>query len=200
MVTLSIVLGFAGHALAVLAVRKCHFVTRFVLEGIFATCLITVLVWASGKLPIFRGTSSEVAFSEAFAYVALISAAVVSIRAIVVTSIGKRTGISDRFEPRLAQRLPEGACNYIMHLSVSDHCVNVCTSQGPQSIRMRLCDAIDEMEGVDGFRVHRSHWVARDAIKTAECEQGRVFLRLNNGTRVPVSRNYRPVLEESGIM
>ncbi len=102
--------------------------------------------------------------------------------------------------PLLLRRLPEGAGETILHLSVCDHHVDIHTETGTTSLRMRLADAIEAMEGVPGFRVHRSHWVARAAIDGVEREQGRLFLRLTSGALVPVSRGARPILEEAGIL
>ena len=68
------------------------------------------------------------------------------------------------------------------------------------AIRLRFGDAIEEMDPVDGFCTHRSHWVARQAVSGAERERGKIFLRLENGDRVPVSRTYMPDLEEAGLL
>ena len=55
---------------------------------------------------------------------------------------------------------------------------------------MRLNDAIAELDGVEGMRVHRSWWVAMDAV-TGTLRRGRgTALLLSNGTEVPVSRSY----------
>lgn len=102
--------------------------------------------------------------------------------------------------PVLLRRLPEDAGETILHLSVCDHHVDVHTEKGTTSLRMRLADAIDAMDGVPGLRVHRSHWVAREAIDGVVRDQGRLFLSLHTGARVPVSRGARPVLEEAGLL
>ncbi|MBR9844292.1 MAG: LytTR family transcriptional regulator [Rhodobacteraceae bacterium] len=107
---------------------------------------------------------------------------------------------AEAVRPRLARRLPEGIDGAILHLSVSDHHVDIHTETGTASVRMRLADAIEAMDGVPGMRVHRSHWVAREAIDGVVRENGRLFLSLRTGARVPVSRGARPVLEEMGLV
>jgi len=102
--------------------------------------------------------------------------------------------------PRLSRRLPDGAAGPVLHLSAMDHFVTVETPDGEYRLRMRLRDAIDEMDGVEGFRTHRSHWVARAAIRAVTREEGRVVLVLANGVRVPVSRKHRSELEAAGIV
>ncbi len=199
-VTVSFVLGFCGHALAVIAGRRWDAAGRFFLEGLFATLLISAAVWGIGRLPYFAESGGRLSYRLALAYVLLVTIAVVGIRAIVMQTFGVPSRAAQRFRPRLAERLSDGMGTWILSLSVTDHSVCVSTDRGQEVIRMRLTDAIGEMEGVEGFRVHRSHWVARDAIRGHDAAQGRVFLELVNGARVPVSRTYRGALEEAGVL
>ncbi len=107
---------------------------------------------------------------------------------------------TDRGTPRLARRLPHEASGQILQLSGDGHFVNVLTTGGRFDLRMRLGDAIDEMDGVDGLTVHRSHWVARNAIAGSKRERSRVVLVLITGDEVPVGPTFRPQLEEAGIL
>ncbi len=102
--------------------------------------------------------------------------------------------------PRLMRRLPDGFCGPILRLTVEDHFVDVIGPEQIHRLRMRLADAIDEMDPVEGFLTHRSHWVARDAVSTADRDGARLYLRLTNGDRVPVSRTYREGLEKAGLI
>lgn len=97
--------------------------------------------------------------------------------------------------PRLAARLPAEIVGRILHLSVSDHYVEVATDRGAGRILMRFADALDEIAGVPGERVHRSHWVAHEAVAEVRRAGGRTFLVLVNGTEVPVSRAYREAVD-----
>lgn len=101
--------------------------------------------------------------------------------------------------PRLLRRLSGEVGEEILRLSGNDHYVDVTTRMGRETLRLRLADAIEEMEPVKGVCTHRSHWVALAAIKDLERETGgKLFVRLSNGDRVPVSRNYRSRLEVAG--
>lgn len=102
--------------------------------------------------------------------------------------------------PRLMRRLPDGVVGPVLRLSASDHFVEVVLPGETHSLRMRFTDAIDEMDGVEGYCCHRSHWVTRATITGIEREAGRIYLRLSNGDQVPVSRTYKPGLEEAGIL
>ena len=53
-------------------------------------------------------------------------------------------------------------------------------------------------EGIEGLQVHRSWWVARDAITDAKRGDGRATLTLKDGAEVPVSRTYAGLLREKG--
>jgi DNA-binding LytR/AlgR family response regulator len=46
--------------------------------------------------------------------------------------------------------------------------------------------------------VHRSWWVARDAIADARRGDGRATLTLRDGSEVPVSRTYAKILRDLG--
>lgn len=103
-------------------------------------------------------------------------------------------------EPRLMRRLPPDFAGPILRLTSEDHFVDVIASDHRHRLRMRLADAMDEMDPVEGYCTHRSHWVARDAIEGAERDGVKVMLRLSNGDLVPVSRTYRPKLEAAGLI
>ena len=103
--------------------------------------------------------------------------------------------------PRLLRRLPDAMQGaQVMRLSARDHTVEVATDHGTTTLRLRLKDAIDEMEPVEGLCTHRSHWVARAAVTGHVAEGGKLYLTLANGDRAPVSRGYRPALESLGLV
>lgn len=86
----------------------------------------------------------------------------------------------------------------IVALSAEDHYLRVHTAVGDTLILMRLYDAIRELEGIEGSQVHRSWWVAKDAVTDIERRDGRATLTLSNGLLVPVSRTYHKALKASG--
>ncbi len=96
----------------------------------------------------------------------------------------------DRLPARLGRRL--------LHLHMQDHYVEVHTEEGSDLLLLRFRDALREVEGIDGAQVHRSHWVARAAVAGVERRNGRIALRLVNGSRVPVSRSFAPALRDRG--
>ncbi len=103
-------------------------------------------------------------------------------------------------EPRLLRRLSADMGSDILHLSVDDHYVEVVTARGRQRLLMRFVDALDELEGLDGLRVHRSHWIAPEAVVRHQRERGRDVLVLKTGAHVPVSRKYRAAVRAAGLI
>ena len=59
-------------------------------------------------------------------------------------------------------------------------------------------ELVSELEGIEGMQVHRSWWVARDAITDAKRGDGRARLTLKDGAEVPVSRTYASRLRDEG--
>ena len=93
----------------------------------------------------------------------------------------------------LIDRLPPGKRGALLRLEVQDHYVLAVTTRGREMLLMRLADAMAETGTDLGMQVHRSHWVAFDAVKGIEREPGstpRLVLELSDGTKVPVSRSF----------
>ncbi|WP_435259763.1 LytTR family transcriptional regulator DNA-binding domain-containing protein [Thioclava sp. FR2] len=100
---------------------------------------------------------------------------------------------------RLFDRLPEQDGTKLISISVRDHYVDVRTTKGTTSLLMRLSDAIGETTGVDGAQIHRSHWVAWDAVVSVERAAAKMMLTLIDGSRLPVSKTYRDLVDVRGF-
>lgn len=101
--------------------------------------------------------------------------------------------------PKFLDRLPpklRGAELYAVE--AEDHYLRLHTSLGQDLILLRLSDAIAELEGIEGAQVHRSWWVARAAVASAERGDGRAVLTLKDGAQTPVSRSYAKALRAEG--
>jgi hypothetical protein len=100
-----------------------------------------------------------------------------------------------KFLARLPAKL-KGAELYAVE--AEDHYLRLHTSLGQDLILMRLSDAIAELEGLEGGQTHRSWWVARAAVASAERLDGRAVLTLKDGAEVPVSRGFARELRAAG--
>ncbi|MEO1797510.1 MAG: LytTR family DNA-binding domain-containing protein [Pseudomonadota bacterium] len=124
---------------------------------------------------------------------------IVTVARLTIVLTGRQRSASEE-GPRLLRRLPEGAAGPILRLSGRDHFVEVVTAEASYSIRMRLADAIEEMDGVDGFLTHRSHWVARAAIVEVKRSGQRHVVVSKDAEMIPVSKSKLPELENAGLL
>jgi hypothetical protein len=102
--------------------------------------------------------------------------------------------------PVLRARLPQSFRGPILALQSEDHYVRVHGEQDSELVLIRLRDAIAEMDGVSGVQVHRSWWVACDAISKAEPTGRSWNIVLINGTIAPVARDSVTRLQSVGIL
>jgi hypothetical protein len=102
--------------------------------------------------------------------------------------------------PPLLDRLPLDKRGPLVSISVEDHYVRVRTAQGEELLLMRLTDAIREVGASKGVQVHRSHWVALDAVQAARREGDRAILTMAHGPEIPVSRTNVPAIREAGLL
>ncbi|ROT98001.1 LytTR family transcriptional regulator [Histidinibacterium lentulum] len=112
---------------------------------------------------------------------------------------GREAGAEDDSPPVLA-RLPVEKRGRLLALSAEDHYVRVRTDRGDHMILMRLADAIAETAPEPGLQVHRSHWIARDAVHAARRHGDRAILTLATGEEIPVSRANVPQLRTEGLL
>lgn len=96
--------------------------------------------------------------------------------------------IRAKLPPRLARAR-------LIAVEAEDHYLRVRTEAGSALVLMRLSDALAALKGADGFRVHRSWWVARAGVEAARWKGGRGELTLSDGTAAPVSRTYAAALK-----
>jgi hypothetical protein len=102
--------------------------------------------------------------------------------------------------PRLVRRIDAGPGARILRLAARDHYVEVVTDRGTHTLLIRLTDAIAELDGVPGMRVHRSHWVADTAVRGVDVQGDRTLLVTQDGARVPIARPMIPEAEARGLL
>ncbi|MFD2367049.1 LytTR family DNA-binding domain-containing protein [Pseudoduganella sp. GCM10020061] len=94
-----------------------------------------------------------------------------------------------RPQPFMA-RIPSHLGKELLALGAEDHYLRVITPAGSDLILMRLGDALKELDESTGLQVHRSWWVAHDAVRTIRRDGAKLTLVLSDGLEVPVSRTY----------
>lgn len=100
----------------------------------------------------------------------------------------------------LVAALPPERRGALLALEAEDHYLRIHTDRGSALVHRRFGDALAEVAGLDGLRVHRSWWVARGAIDAVERDGDRLTLRLRGGPAVPVSRTYALAVREAGLL
>lgn len=102
--------------------------------------------------------------------------------------------------PPLIDRLPHAARGKLSYISMQDHYVEVHTDKGTTLVLMRLADAIREAGDIAGLQIHRSHWVALDAVTGSRRKDGKLFLKLADDALLPVSRSYADAVRKAGLV
>ena len=83
-------------------------------------------------------------------------------------------------------------------LKGEDHYVRVIGERSEELVLMRMRDAIERLGPVDGLRVHRSWWIARDAVASIRREGRTATIILTSGHEAAVARDMMPELRTSG--
>ena len=84
---------------------------------------------------------------------------------------------ADAAPPRFLERLPLGLRDAeLWAVEAEDHYLRVHTARRQELILMRLSDAVNELQGIEGAQTHRSWWVARGAVRDVKCADSRATL------------------------
>ena len=86
----------------------------------------------------------------------------------------------------------------LIAIEAEDHYVRVHTDAGSELVSMRFSEALEELSRAYGYRVHRSWWVAANAIEAVRWTRGTGEVRLSSGIVAPVSRTYAATLRSAG--
>ena len=105
-----------------------------------------------------------------------------------------------RPDPEFAKKLRPELGRNILALEAQEHYIKVHTDQGHELIHYRFGDAVHELTGTPGLQVHRSYWVAEDAVVAVEPVGKSYRLTLRNGLTVPVSLAYRGALQQHRLL
>ena len=143
----------------------------------YEQCLVISLPFSIGYYLFFRMRHSGPAPVVAAPAVA---GPEVPLPSVAATPTAGAPSFLDRMPPRIGREL--------LCLQMEDHYVRAHTARGSDLILIPLKDAIAELGAVNGMQVHRSWWVAKDAVSESVANGRNLGLRLTNGLDVPVSR------------
>ncbi|MEM8776137.1 MAG: LytTR family DNA-binding domain-containing protein [Pseudomonadota bacterium] len=213
---------FAFWAMVIGASALCGLISRMVVQRLVdatqettfdavllvaLTLLLAPCVWFIGRLFETQFMLNMISLPRIFFYVGSINLMIFCVRQVVLRGIGENPSSDEAQkteplrQPRLLRRIEDELRGEIVRLSSNGHHVEVTTTEGTAKFRMRLADAIEAMEPVEGFFCHRSHWVVRSAVAKVERENAhRLWVIMRNGDRVPVSRKYREQMKAQGYL
>lgn len=99
--------------------------------------------------------------------------------------------------PQAPEQLPERLLDLVLCLQMEDHHVRAFTTGGSQLYFAAMRDVVAQL-GSRGMQVHRSWWVANDAVIGSSEVDRAVELLLRNGVKVPVARSRVPAVRAAG--
>lgn len=101
-----------------------------------------------------------------------------------------------RSTPAWLAQLPDNLGTKLILLRAEDHYVRAETDRGETLLRTTLQEAADAL-GDYGIRLHRSWWVAKDAIAAYRYRNGAPAIVLHDGRIIPIGRTYRRAVKEA---
>lgn len=150
--------------------------------------LMLLPIWLLAQLAYEWGTREKLFFSGWLAPAPGVSQALVDVQ--------DATHVASIF----LQKLRPDVRVRVLALEAQEHYVKVYGEGGEDFVLYRFGDAVAEIgRAIDGLQVHRSYWVAEDAV-TAVAHVGKTYrLTLRNGVEVPVSLSYRGAIQQHRI-
>ena len=193
---LSILVAYTVHALGLIFAASMDrlFVVMFEATG-FAALFTPVLFGFIWLFPDQRGPPAGYSYEQI---------GLLSFMAFLLVWIARdqlAPAVDRPMRPRLCERLGLAPEVKIIRLMAEGHHVVVFGSDGIEHrLRLRLADAVREMDGAWGTYAHRSHWIDFDHILEVGRDKGRDMLLMSDGATVPVSRTYRPAFVDAGFL
>lgn len=121
--------------------------------------------------------------------------------------VDRRSAPSERTDESQLPPLPEflepttiRRVDQVLALQAEEHYVRVITEAGSELVHCRFKNAVAAMPEQLGLRVHRSWWVAKDAVVGARRGERRWQLELVREQFVPVSDSYLKAVRSEGLL
>lgn len=188
------------------AEKQVHKIIKFIIPSLVAALLLTFCLQIITSLFFHLSVNSVNQFISFFPQVFLVGLIVTYISSQFHKTIETENKQDTNSTPKtktgktFLDRLPHQLGDELLCFVMEDHYLNVTTKKGEHMLLMRMKDALVELSDYDGLQVHRSWWVARDAVERVKKNGRNVILVLENGKEVPVSRTYVGKVKEVGLL
>ncbi len=91
--------------------------------------------------------------------------------------------------PDIESHIPPKVRGPLISMSSQDHYLEIVTENGSHLIRQTMAKAVTMVPEDAGLRIHRSHWVAFNAIVKMEKTAEKYTVLLKNGQTLPVGKS-----------
>ncbi len=176
---------------------------QLVLVAVLRTALLalplTIVVWLATALALSLPLRLA-GLPQFYPPVLVVAAAMVAINLLVQRRPRETHAENDSAQPApiLARMPPKLRGAALWAVEAEDHYIRLHTSAGSDLVLLRFSDALAELRGIEGAQVHRSWWVAREAVESSRRKDGKLVLVLRGGTEAPVSRSFTRALKDEG--
>ena len=100
-------------------------------------------------------------------------------------------------QPAFLSRLPAKVMvDELESIKAEQHYIHIQAGEREYMILYRFSDALSQLDSELGMQVHRSWWIAHEAIDGMQQSGKKFFVLLKSGERVPVSIPYQGMLKE----
>jgi hypothetical protein len=177
-----------------------HRLLRGGLVGAVTGLPVTAVVVALNLLAFGERAGTVIDVVSLWLNVTLIAIGVVAMSVLLFREANAPDAADANAKPALLDRLPLPQRAPLVSISVTDHYVEVTTEKGKALVLMRLSDAIRETPPTPGLQIHRSHWVALEAVARTVRTGDKLLVELKDGRRLPVSRSYTRDVRDAGLV
>lgn len=177
--------------------------------AIAQTLVLGPAIWLA-NVHVFRFASGTLVWLAEISLIVLIVCLCVAMiryelgkmRDFVLAEVGglSTVGHAAPYRPAFLDRADPPLEGEVLSVSAADHYLDVVTSAGRGRVLMRFRDALEDLEAVPGFRIHRSHWVAVSELARVWPEGRRYQAELASGAVLPVSMAYVEDLRRLGLV
>jgi hypothetical protein len=201
---------FGTYVIGTSVVACLHVWTGFARLGVLARVAVGSLALGAAvavaliALDVVLGMAQGLtwaALAEQLGIATVISAVVLGLREVALSGAPAAAAVTSAPRvPAILDRLPLNRRGALLALSAEDHYVRVITGAGETLVLLRLADAMRETGDLPGLQVHRSHWVARNAVSAVRRSGDGAVLTLASGREIPASRRFIPALRQAGLL
>jgi LytTr DNA-binding domain-containing protein len=98
--------------------------------------------------------------------------------------------VAENLEKGYLRHMERPLAGSLLRVEAQEHYIRLVGQSESRMMLYRFNDVVSELSDEHGMQVHRSHWVAFDAIERLLRENGRFWLSATDGAKIPVSRKY----------